>query len=211
MKPDSSEKSRVHESPMRRSRVLAFFARHKFAVSVTALVMLSAVYFMAVYEMAVRADRISLSLNGIIQYHIPALKKEIPFAGAGSFEGCNYFTLRKCIELRVGIEIHQRPEVFVGLLEAINNPCRILELPELSELVRQGREEVSSKLREMRHQASNVQERDKIDRLRLYWGVRSYFDCDYQPEYERQTKKLVLNVGKNLSEPPVYQIVKYIN
>ncbi len=198
-----SEKSQLNGQEKQRNRVAAFLVRRKFAIGSTVIAVALVVYLVAVYGMTVRADRISLSLEGIIERRImPVFKKEIPLGG--SIEGCNYFTLQKCIALNVAEEVHQRPEALVGLLNIMNDPCRIVALPELDELVRVHTVDlVGKQLREMVRTASDMRERDRLSALQSVWGVRLYFDCDREPAYERPTKKLVLNVMKGMTHPPV--------
>lgn len=211
METDTSEQSGPVEKVMQHNRALAFLARHKFAISLAALGLLLAVYLTAVYGVAARDDRVSLSLSGIIEHHIPALKK-IRFGSSGSFEGCRYkyFTLQKCIALQVTEEISQKPEAFAALMGILSDPCKITALPELDELVRVHTSDfVSKQLREMLRTAPDVQTRDRVSRLQTYWGIRRYFDCERQPAYDRPEKMLILNVmnGPTLS----YRIVKYLN
>jgi len=214
METDISEKSGSSEKTIQRNRVLDFLARYKFSVSLTVSGLLLAVYLTAVYGVAARADRVSLSLSGIIEHHIPTLtlKKEIRFGSSGSLEGCRYkyFTLQKCIALQVTEEISQKPEVFAALVDILNNPCKVTALPELNELVRTHTSDlVGKQLREMVRTAPDVRSREKVSTLQNYWGIRRYFDCDRQPAYDRPEKRLILNVmyGPTLS----YRIVKYLN
>jgi hypothetical protein len=229
METDISEKSEPSQGVVQRNRVVTFLARHRFAVGLTVIALVLTVYLMTVYGMAVRADRISLSLEGIVERRImPVFEKEIPLGG--SVEGCNYFTLQKCIAFNVAEEVHQKPEAFVGLLNIINDPCQILASPELDELVRAHTSDlVGKQLREMARIAPDMRERDRLSALQGVWGVRRYFDCDQEPAYDRPTKKFVLNVMRGMAQPPVavktsssgtfyfretslsYRIVKYLN
>ncbi len=212
MQTDIAEKSTSDQEVKYRDRVLAFLAMHKFAVFFIVASLVFVVYLTAVYGVAVRADRISLSLSGIIEHRIPVLKKEIRFGSSGSLDGCRYryFALQKCVALQVAEEISQRPDVFAGLVDVLNDPCKVTALPELDELVRTHTADlVGKQLREMVRSAPDIGVRDKVSGLQSYWGIRRYFDCDRQPAYDRLEKRLVLNV---MNGPTVsYRIVKYLN
>lgn len=176
-----------------------FIKKYKLTVSVAAMVIIALVYFYRVYSLTLNSDQIGLLFANILKEKYPVLKKDIPFGS--TLNGCSYLSLRKCIGLQIGLEIHQKPEMLVRLAEAMKNPCSVLAQPELGDLIRDRREDVNNTLFQMMRYARNKEERDKIDRMFSYWQTRSYFDCDSLPSQDRAVKKLVLNVIENLSAP----------
>lgn len=211
------------------NKLVAFVVKHKFGTAISVLVILMGAYYVVVYSMTHRSDFASFRLSLILKEQIPELKNEVSFGS--TLEGCNFYSLRKCLALQVGNEIHQKPEILTKLTEFVSNPCRALALKELEE-ISQGKTEaeVIKEINERIRQPRNKEVAELGAQMHRYWVARKYFDCDYQPEYDRPTKKIVLNVYKNLNAPSnvinvsgggtfyfhddlilSYQIVKHIN
>lgn len=107
-----------------------------------------------------QSDFAGFRLALILKEQIPELEKEISFGR--TLEGCNFYSLQKCLALQAGIEIHQKPKALGKLGEFLDGPCHSLVLKDLEELARgkttqETREAATERMRRAR--GKNEQER----------------------------------------------------